>query len=95
MHHIHLVGRTALGLAAAVLITSCAPEDNEVLGPRLSGNNAIFQNYVALGNSITAGYQSGGISNTTQRQSYAFLLAQRMGTRYAYASLRNPGCPAP
>ncbi len=95
MHHIHLVGRTALGFAAAVLITSCAPEDNEVLGPQLSGNNAIFQSYVALGNSITAGYQSGGISNTTQRQSYAFLLAQRMGTRYAYARLRDPGCPAP
>jgi len=95
MHRFHIVGRTALGLTAALLITSCKGSDNAVLGPRFSGNNAIFQSYVALGNSITAGYQSGGISDATQRQSYAFLLAQQMRTRYAYASLRNPGCPAP
>lgn len=98
MHRFHiagLVGRTALGLTAALLIASCKGSDNAVLGPRFSGNNTIFQSYVALGNSITAGYQSGGISDATQRQSYAFLLAQQMGTRYAYASLRNPGCPAP
>jgi len=95
MHHIHIVGRTALGLAAAVLITSCAPKDNEVLGPRFSGNNVLFRSYVALGNSITAGYQSRGISDATQRQSYAFLLAQRMGTRYAYASLFGRGCNPP
>ncbi len=95
MHRIHKVIRTAFGLAGALLFMSCFGDDEEVLGPRLSGNNEIFQSYVALGNSITAGYQSGGISDATQRQSYAFLLAQRMGTRYAYASLRNPGCPAP
>lgn len=95
MHRFHIVGRTALGLTAALLITSCKGSDNAVLGPRFSGNNAIFQSYVALGNSITAGWQSGGISDATQRQSYAFLLAQQMRTRYAYASLKNPGCPAP
>jgi lysophospholipase L1-like esterase len=48
-----------------------------------------------MGNSITAGYQSGGISDATQRQSYAFLLAGQMGTQYHYAALANPGCPAP
>lgn len=92
MHQFYRIGRTALGLTAAVLFTSCAPDDNEVLGPRFSGNNEIFRSYVALGNSITAGYQSRGISDATQRQSYAFLLAQRMGTRYAYASLQGRGC---
>jgi lysophospholipase L1-like esterase len=55
----------------------------------------IFKSYVAMGNSITAGYQSGGISDATQRQSYAFLLAGQMGTQYHYAALANPGCPAP
>lgn len=95
MHRIHIVGRAALGLAAAVLITSCAPEDNEVLGPQFSGNNELFRSYVALGNSLTAGWQSRGISDATQRQSYAFLLAQRMGTRYAYASLQGRGCNPP
>jgi lysophospholipase L1-like esterase len=55
----------------------------------------MFRSYVAIGNSITAGVQSDGISNTTQRQSYAFLLAQQMGTRYAYPALFNRGCIPP
>src|SRR5687768_17084904 len=54
-----------------------------------------FQSYVAIGNSITAGLQSSGISDATQRQSFAFLLAQQMRTRFAYPSLAATGCPAP
>src|SRR5688572_20022009 len=54
-----------------------------------------FQSYVAIGNSITAGYQSDGISNTTQQQSYAFLLAQQARTRFAYPALAGAGCAPP
>src|SRR4051812_188964 len=57
--------------------------------------NTIFGSYVALGNSITAGYQSGGINDSTQRWSYAFQLAGQMRTRFAYPSLAAPGCPPP
>jgi lysophospholipase L1-like esterase len=63
------------------------------VNPPASG--AIFKSYVALGNSLTAGYQSGGINDSTQRQSYARLLAVQMGTQYHYASLAMPGCPPP
>src|SRR5205823_4359679 len=41
------------------------------------------------------GYQSGGINDSTQKRSYAVLLAAQMGTRFAYPSLGNPGCPPP
>ena len=97
MHRFTNVGRSLLGLTAAGLIAGgCFSDDNnEVLGPRPSGANAIFQSYVALGNSITAGYQGSGITDATQRQSYAFLLAQQMGTRYAYASIAGRGCNPP
>src|SRR5262249_50083340 len=44
---------------------------------------------------ITAGYQSGGITDSTQRESFAAILAQAAGTRYAYPSLVPPGCPPP
>lgn len=85
--------RSLLWLAMLAASSACFDDDaNEILGPR---PDDIFSSYVALGNSITAGWQSGGISDATQRQSYALLLAQQMGTRYAYASLRNPGCPPP
>ena len=85
-------GAALVGLAAAA---ACTDHTAKVLGPRLSDANAIFQSYVALGNSITAGYQSAGISDSTQQRSYAVLLAKQMGTRFAYASLANPGCPPP
>lgn len=55
----------------------------------------LFARYVALGNSITAGFQSDGINRETQAQSYAALLAGQMGTEYAAPLLRMPGCPAP
>ncbi|MFL5612284.1 MAG: SGNH/GDSL hydrolase family protein [Gemmatimonadaceae bacterium] len=87
------------GAASAVLLggvaVACTDNTAKVLGPQLSGANSIFQSYVALGNSITAGYQSGGISDSTQQRSYAVLLAKQMGTRFAYPSLANPGCPPP
>lgn len=54
----------------------------------------LFARYVAIGNSITAGFQSGGISDATQRASFPALIAREAGARYAYASL-GAGCPAP
>ena len=84
----------ALGIVA--LTAACGDDDNnQVLGPRLTGEHALFQHYVALGNSITAGYQAGGIRDATQRESYAVLLAKQMGTRFAYPSLAGRGCAPP
>lgn len=55
----------------------------------------LFASYVSLGNSITAGFQSGGINDSTQHQSYAVLLAAQMNTPFTIPSLRDPGCPPP
>jgi lysophospholipase L1-like esterase len=55
----------------------------------------LFQNYASLGNSITAGYQGGGINQNTQAQSYAVLFAQQAGTRFAIPDLQYPGCAPP
>jgi hypothetical protein len=82
--------------AAAITITAvaCSKDSVDVLSPT-PASNAIFQRYVALGNSITAGYQSSGINDSTQMQSYARLVAQQMHTGYNYPKLNDPGCPAP
>jgi lysophospholipase L1-like esterase len=58
-------------------------------------NTGLFKSYVAIGNSITAGFQSGGILDSTQQESFAALLAHAAGTRYAYPALLAPGCPPP
>jgi lysophospholipase L1-like esterase len=91
-----LTNSARVAAAAAVVLAFAACESKtDILEPSLSGGNEMFQSYVAIGNSITAGYQSGGINDSTQRQSFARLLATQMGTQYHYASLAMPGCPAP
>lgn len=87
--------RAAPVLAAAAVIGACADNGPTDVVAGLKPVDPLFASYVALGNSITAGYQSGGIVDSTQRQSYAALLAAAMKTRYAYASLVAPGCPPP
>src|SRR5690349_3443567 len=82
---------TSLGVFA--IAASCSVPFSDIqLNHAARGE--MFDRYVAIGNSITAGYQSSGIVDSTQRRSYAFLLAQSMGTRFAYPSMFNRGCPA-
>ena len=66
----------------------------DVLAPPVT-NGDIFKSYVAIGNSITAGFQSNGINDSTQRQSFARRLAGTMNTQYHYASIAGRGCPVP
>jgi lysophospholipase L1-like esterase len=87
----HVV-RGAILLGSLGAIYACS-NNADVIGTPVV--NDIFRSYVAIGNSITAGYQSDGINDSTQRQSYAALLARQMGTRYAYPSLAAPGCAPP
>ena len=79
----------------AVFGALAACDDSPELVTRPAPLDELFRSYVALGNSITAGWQSGGINDSTQRQSYAYLLAQKMGTSFAYPAFAAFGCPAP
>ena len=93
MYRLNHLGRVA-ALGAVVALAAC-DSNSTVLGRRVPATGDIFKSYVALGNSITAGFQSNGINDSTQRQSYARLLAIQMGTQYHYASLAMPGCTPP
>lgn len=85
-----------IGLAAVTIaVAACTDDSVDILPPRHTPVNPIFASYVALGNSITAGYQSSGINDSTQRESYAQLLAKQMGTQFNYPSLKGLGCPPP
>ncbi len=83
-----------VSVAAVLSATLVACSDTaEVLG--VNHIDPLFASYVSLGNSITAGYQSGGINDSTQHESYALLLAEQMKTRFAIPTLNHPGCPPP
>ena len=89
----HLL-RGAIGLGA-IGIAACGDADKMVLGPVDPTGGSIFKSYVAVGNSVTAGWQSNGLNDSTQRASYARLFAIQAGTRFAYPSFPKPGCPVP
>lgn len=91
----------AVLLSAVLFVSAC---DKDALEPptatAVSENvRDMFTRYVALGNSITAGFQSLGINNATQVAAYPVLLAEQMGLRVGEdwnAPLLNPpGCPPP
>ena len=90
--------RSALARIAAVAILAACENTAELRNVELVGDD-MFRSYVAIGNSITAGYQSGGINDSTQRESYAYLLARQMGHEigesWIYPRLAGIGCPPP
>ena len=86
----------AAGLGAALVAAGCHQEGLMTPATPAYTGGAMFQRYVSLGNSITAGFQSGGINDSTQKRSYAVLMATAMGGDSFYRpSLTAPGCPPP
>lgn len=82
-----------LGLALP-LAAGCR-SDEALNVPDLSNNSSLLQRYVSMGNSITAGFQSAGINDSTQLQSYAVLFAAQAKAPFFEPLLNKPGCPAP
>lgn len=62
--------------AIALGLFSCMPEINDGFEP--STGTADFSNYVALGNSLTAGYADGALYRSAQEQSWTNLLATQL-----------------
>jgi len=93
--------RIALAALALPLVAGCSSlVDNQKMGPLgTPSGGATFASYVALGTSISAGVQSGGLSDSTQRRSFPNLLATAMGlspnANWFYPGFSMPGCPPP
>src|SRR5882672_262991 len=81
-------------LGFALVATAC---NNDQLNRPFGSTpvDPLFDRYVSMGNSITAGFQSGGINDSTQQQSYGVLLAQGMRSPFFPPLLNKPGCPPP
>jgi hypothetical protein len=86
----------AAALAATVLLGACVGDGDDLLDPQTTPNGGtLFTRYVSLGNSITAGYQSGGLNDSLQVRAYPVLLGQRAGATFNYPAVAKPGCPRP
>lgn len=98
------MSRLALAALALPLLAGCSSlVDNQTMGPPpaavVPSGGAMFSNYIALGTSISAGVQSGGINDSTQKLAFPYLLAVAMGStigvNWTYPSFTMPGCPPP
>jgi hypothetical protein len=84
-------------LTAALLVAgglACAP-DVDIVRPSVPRGGSLFERYVAIGNSLTAGFQSAGINAETQAVAYPVLIAEAVGTPFRIPALALPGCPPP
>jgi len=63
--------------ALAIGFASCEPEFENAVDANYSSGEADFSRYVAIGNSLTAGYMDGTVSRVGQTYSYPNLLAQK------------------
>ncbi|MBW3655978.1 MAG: SGNH/GDSL hydrolase family protein, partial [Gemmatimonadetes bacterium] len=85
----------AAALAGTVLLGACVGDGDQLLSPRIGAGGELFQRYVSLGNSITAGFQSAGINDSLQIRAYPVLLAERARGQFNAPLIARPGCPRP
>ncbi len=82
-------------LLALPLLGACTDDQSPIAPVVPAAGGELFQRYVALGNSITAGFVSGGITAAAQAQAYPVLLAARAGADFTLATLNGRGCVPP
>jgi lysophospholipase L1-like esterase len=59
--------------------------------PNPNYGNVDFTRFVTIGNSLTAGYQSGALYENAQQYSYGNLIAQQVGTTFEQPLVSDPG----
>lgn len=95
----NIINKLATVAVFSVLLSSCKPE---LAIPTASIGNLNLTSYVAIGNSLTAGYQSNGLSYEGQKSSYANILAEQFKLvkpdlvfKTPYVDPASVGCGAP
>ncbi len=80
-------------LLAVIVFNGCEDKTNLTApsGPNPKSGSADFTRYVAIGNSITAGYQSGALFQSGQIYAYGNLIAQQTGTSFEMPLVSDPG----
>jgi lysophospholipase L1-like esterase len=84
-----------LALTGALLMAGCslfAPEEFTLDPPAVDSGTADFSNFVAIGNSLSAGYQSGALYESTQQYGFVQQLADAMAvSSFEVPWIADPG----
>jgi len=84
-------------VAGLTMLGACVGDGDDVITavPVPGEGDSLFIRYVSMGNSITAGFQSGGLADSLQLRAYPVLLAQRAGATFNAPLVTRVGCPVP
>ena len=77
LKNIQMKNKFILLSALAIGFASCEPEFDKEVNADYTSGDADFSSYVAVGNSLTAGYMDGTVSAGSQMNSYPNLLSQQ------------------
>ncbi len=83
---------TLAALFVAGTIGSCS-KIKPISAPVAGGGSASFSLYAAMGTSIGAGYQSGGLVYRHQLHAYPALFARQVGSTFTYPAISDSGLP--
>ncbi len=73
-------------------VTGCNDDNvSPIVTPPLNTGSADFTRYVAIGNSLTAGFSSNALSERDQVNGFANLLAKQVNTSFEIPLIKNPG----
>lgn len=94
--------RLAVSLLACVTTVSACVDDNAPTGPPQSNvlpqeseGRGVFQRYVAIGTSVSMGWQSDGVNAAMQSESWPAQLARLAGREMELPLISGTGCRAP
>lgn len=70
---------------------SCSDENVLLVPPELDTGTADFSKFIALGNSLTAGFQSGALLSRDSKYSFPNLIAQQVNATFVQPEIKYPG----
>jgi lysophospholipase L1-like esterase len=88
---------TLLIITGLIAFMGCEPDQPAAPELNIPQNQLVLSKMVAVGNSLTMGVQSAGISQDFQENSYPYLIAQQMGKAASFEQplVENPGIGEP
>ncbi len=66
-------------------------ERTDLTGPQSVSGSADFSTFVAIGNSLTAGYESSALFESAQTYSFGNLISQQVNTEFVQPLISDPG----
>jgi len=83
-------------LSGMIFFFACTPDQPSAPKLNVTTSELALSKVVAIGNSLTAGFQSSGLVEDFQLNSYPYLLAQQMGkTEFEQPIIGDPGIGSP